>query len=843
MGLGRAIYPTTNILSQYYIICKQIEKDLKKTPALADEKENNNPFCQQANATLTASASLCLRPEKRRSRAPLFSIDEGFLFILLWIFFAFSIVPRRLILLYQKISYISTNRLTFFVIYHKILLKNIGKKLMKKLFNLRPILFFAISLCCGISTAYFFERKNLLFSIVFALGFAISLIAFFFIFTSKENKKRNGVLSICFAVFFVVGVLGFSVQLNQYSKANLDGHYYEVSGKVIDCNSTDVGASLVLGDVYIKGNRVGKIKYNVSVLIYGKTDVDIGDLIQFSAQLKDRTFAYEGKFNASDVERGIKYYTSISAEDVVISGKNLTIFEMVNLAIRNTLSIGLDKDEFAVGYALLTGNSSFMDRDVISSYRTAGVAHIFAVSGLHIGFLATALAFVLKKLKAKGMFKAVITTLVLLFYSGVCGFSASSLRATVMCSVALFARAKGERYDTISATSFAMILILLCSPVQLFSVGFQLSFGVVLGINLLSKPIARLFKFLPKKLADGLGVVLSAQIVVIPIMLYAFKEFSIISIIANLIFVPIVSVIFTLTMLGVILGLIFCAPVVTLFLSNYSFKFINLCIAFFDQNFFMVGGFSFGGAVIFYFASLIVASGIINLRKITKTITALTLALICFVMVTAFTSIESRATKVYVSGAENICATMILSGDENTLVVSDTSHVYSASRLKRIKNDSKESEIDNLILMGGYSVDIQVFLTKLHTVFSVKNVIYYGEKDALMEDVVKKSFKGIRINNVFDEEPLLIESFPCKFLMQGNALTGEIKGKSIVIFSAFKKGDVNFSDFSGGQEIMVCADRAEQILSRYSPQVKISYRQNGTYDNAENNGNMLFKIY
>ena len=714
---------------------------------------------------------------------------------------------------------------------------------MKKLFNLRPILFIAISLCCGISTAYFFERKNLLFSIVFCAGFVVSLALFFFVFTPKGNKKPNGVLSIIFALFFAIGVAGFSIQLNQYNDANLDGHYYEVTGKVVDCNVTDVGASIVVSDAYINGNRVGKIKYNISVIVYGKTDVDIGDLVKFSAQLKDRSYTYEGKFNASDVERGIKYYTNVSAEDLVITGKNLTIFERVNLAIRDTLFVGLDKDEFAVGYALLTGNSSFMDHDVITSYRTAGVAHIFAVSGLHIGFLATLLAFALKKLKLNGLLKALFTTLVLLFYSGICGFSASSLRATIMCSVALFARAKGERYDTLSAMSFAMILILLCSPVQLFSVGFQLSFGVVIGINLLSKPIARLFKFLPKKLADGLGVVLSAQIVAIPIMLYAFKQFSVISIIANLIFVPIVSVIFTLTMLGVLLGLIFCAPVVTLFLSNYSFKFINVCIAFFDQNFFMIGGFSFGGAVIFYFASLIVASGLINLRKITRTITAITLALICAVMVTISASVDSRATKIYVSGAENICATMILSNSETTLVVSDASHIYSASRLKRIKDDCGESEIDNLILMGGYSVDMQVFLTKLHTVFSVKNVIYYGEKYAVMEDVVKKSFKGIQIRNVFDETALSIESFPCEFMMQGNVLTGEIKGKSIAIFSAFNKGGVNFSDFSGGQEIMICADRAEQILSLYSPQVKISYRHSSTYDNAENNGNILFKIY
>ena len=50
--------PTENILTQYFAICKRIVKDFKKRPALADEKENNNPFYQQANAVPLASVSL-----------------------------------------------------------------------------------------------------------------------------------------------------------------------------------------------------------------------------------------------------------------------------------------------------------------------------------------------------------------------------------------------------------------------------------------------------------------------------------------------------------------------------------------------------------------------------------------------------------------------------------------------------------------------------------------------------------------------------------------------------------------------------------------------------------------
>ena len=81
------------------------------------------------NATLIAFASLLIIGwKKRQPRAPLFNIDDGFLYIILWIFFAFPIEPRRLILLYQKNQLYTTIRLTFFTVYYKILMKNIGNK-------------------------------------------------------------------------------------------------------------------------------------------------------------------------------------------------------------------------------------------------------------------------------------------------------------------------------------------------------------------------------------------------------------------------------------------------------------------------------------------------------------------------------------------------------------------------------------------------------------------------------------------------------------------------------------------------------------------------------------------
>ena len=713
---------------------------------------------------------------------------------------------------------------------------------MKKLFNLRPVLFIALNLCCGIAATYFFMRDKTVWGVFFCVSFFLSIILFFFVFTEKKFRKRNGIFALIFIFFFFSGGLTLYAQLSDYRDANLYNHYYELSGKVSSVSDTDSGKKLIIEDVFIDGNVTGKIKYNVAVFVYGHTAVDVGDVIKFSSTLADKSFIYEDLFNAQDVERKIKYTANVNADDIKVIGSDLTIFERINLFLRDTLKSGLDKDEFAVGYAMLTGNSNYIDDDVLSSYRTAGVAHIFAVSGLHIGFLAAVLVFALKKAPINAYLKAVIITAVLLLYSGICGFSASSLRATVMTAVALVAKASGDRYDGLSSTALSALLILIVSPVQLLCVGFQLSFVVVLGINLLSKPIEKLLGFLPQKVASALGVVLSAQIFSIPVSLVAFGEFSVIAVLANLIFVPVISVIFTATVILTLLGGIFSLAPIFLFPINYIFKFVNLCISVFDQPFFMLGGFILGGGIIAYYATAISACGLVNLKKTAKLITSVSTAVICLTCALIFSISDQNAVKLYVSGAEDVSATFIQSKTENVMIVSDVKHIYSTRRLARVATKSGKRNISALVFMGGYNVDMQVFMTKITNVYDVDAIYYYGEQDLGAESIIKRSFGKVEMKNFGDGERLPIKVFKCSFALEGKVIIGDIKGDKVAVFSSLPYENINFSSVQRQYDIMICHDRADALISRFKPTKGISYRYSNNYPNAESSGNMLVKI-
>ncbi len=713
---------------------------------------------------------------------------------------------------------------------------------MKKFINFRPILFIALSLCCGIASAHFFMLSKEEWGIFFIAVFIIPLIIYLCLFTKRETLAKNSIFSLIFLAFFVIGSLSFYFNLSDYNGANLSGNNYDVKAKIVQKYQTETGHKFILDNAQIHGNRKGKIKYKISLYVSGESEFDIGDVITFNANLNDNSILYEDRLNSNDIQRGIKYYANVSTGDIFKISTDLTIFERINLFMRQSLYNGLDLQEFSVGYALLTGNSNFMDNDLISSYRDAGVAHIFAVSGLHIGFLASVLIFIFKKIRLSSILKAIIITLCLLFYSGVCGFLASSLRATVMISVMLFARHSGNRYDGLSAVSLSAILILLFSPVQLFCVGFQLSFMVVIGIIVLAKPLAKLLKFLPKKLAISIGTVVSAQIFSLPICLYAFGKFSIVSVIVNLIFIPAVSFIFILTLSATIIGGIFSKSNVLLFPSNYIFKLFNILISAFDYKIFMVGGFVLGSAVITYYLLWFTLADMFNLKLKAKLIISILLSTVS-ITTTVFTNCsKDKTTAMYVTSCDSLSATYISDKHQKILIVSDAKYVYSTARLKKLTNKTGEARLDLLIIMGGFDVNLQEFITKMTSAYQINKVYYFGERKEQMEQICKVSFPKITLQNFADGKVMSSSNIDLSFAMNGRVMLSKIGSFNVAVFSKLSDEHLDFSIIDNRYDVMVCLDRADALLSRYSPRKAISYKYSDIYQNAESYGNICLKI-
>ncbi len=711
---------------------------------------------------------------------------------------------------------------------------------MKKFVNFRLILFLAVSLCLGTATAYFCVVKNLFLSLACPLSFIIAIILYLFYAFKNKDLVKGAIFSLLFSLVFVTGALNFDLRVNDYKNADLENHYFTIVGRVNQEKDTEYGKYLVLDKVNLDGVYKGDINYKVAVYVEGEVDYQIGNVIFFESTLFDKSIFYDEKFSSYDVVRGIKYTANVNAEEVYFVKDSPTIFQSINRLIKENLRSGYQGDEFSVAYAMLTGNDEYIAPETISSYRQAGVAHIFAVSGLHIGFVAFAIGFLLDKFKCNRSLKVFIIVPILIFYAGVCGFSASSIRATVMSAVLLSSSVFGVKYDKLTSLSLASIIILLISPIELFCAGFQLSFGVVFGMFTLSPVFSRLFKFLPSSLKNSISAVLSAQIASIPVSVMLFGEFSIIAVIANLILIPIVGIVFIAIWIGVILSSIFGAFQIFAFIPAKALYLINLLVTAFDYNAFIIGGFALGAFIVLIFLSMFILGGYLNLKSVLRYTTAFCLVVICTIGSVVTTLQVKGDANVYVSGKERISATIIEDKDESVLIISNLANEYSLSRLARAISQLNDSSIEIVVFLNGYSANYQAFLSKLYHYCTFKQILYYGEKDLFQENAVLKSFPFAKMRNI-KEEDVVLGNYSFSLKMDGFLVETLVREKKIAVLSKFS-ALVDYSVLAKDYYLLVAYSNVENVLAVSNPKNAVSYLGSSFASDAKTNGNVKYLI-
>ena len=203
-----------------------------------------------------------------------------------------------------------------------------------------------------------------------------------------------------------------------------------------------------------------------------------------------------------------------------------------------------------VAKALLLGQKEELDPTILKSFSSAGAMHVLAVSGLHVGIIMVLLQFIFKPLKR--VYKGRIYTLLILFfvwcYALITGFSPSVVRAAIMFSFIIIGRSM-ERDTSIYQSIFvAAFITLLIDPLNLFKVGFQLSFLAVIGIVSLQPRLYHLFYFKGKPLDYAwkiTSVSIAAQLATFPLGLYYFHQFPNLFFVSNLLVIPLAGCLLT----------------------------------------------------------------------------------------------------------------------------------------------------------------------------------------------------------------------------------------------------------------------------------------------------------
>ena len=247
--------------------------------------------------------------------------------------------------------------------------------------------------------------------------------------------------------------------------------------------------------------------------------------------------------------------------------------------IRKKLAHGLDallsEEDSGVLKAMLLGDKSGMTEEIKGLYQRTGIAHIVAVSGLHISLWGMAICRLLKRLHIPLALANFISFLFVVLYGMMTGSQASAIRSVIMFSLYLLAPVVNRTYDMLTAMMLSAAVLLMFRPAYVFYSGFLLSFGAVSGISLFMPWLTELYsppaiiddiilkeKNNMQKISDQITRFIRVSIMTslcvslfsLPIQLCFFYTFSVYSVFLNLLIAPFVSALMILGMVGAVLG-------------------------------------------------------------------------------------------------------------------------------------------------------------------------------------------------------------------------------------------------------------------------------------------------
>lgn len=213
--------------------------------------------------------------------------------------------------------------------------------------------------------------------------------------------------------------------------------------------------------------------------------------------------------------------------------------------------------------ALLLGQRQDMDTEVNNAYKDAGVLHILAISGLHFAVLFYVLMYMFKPLnrfQQRGKLIRLIAIITLMWsFAFITGLSASVVRSVVMFTIICIGQYINRQNSVYNSLIISMLVLLIAKPSFLFDAGFQLSYLAIFGI-VWFEPLYRRFSKSKYKVvnyvSDTLLVSLAAQIGVLPLSLYYFGRFPLLFLFANLIVIPLSSIILLLGLFVLLLNFI-----------------------------------------------------------------------------------------------------------------------------------------------------------------------------------------------------------------------------------------------------------------------------------------------
>ena len=270
-------------------------------------------------------------------------------------------------------------------------------------------------------------------------------------------------------------------------------------------------------------------------------------IIDSNSQLDNEVYLHHSIMEKM-INEQVEKYQKISSNNTNWIDKSINT---IKLAISENIENILEKEEAQIVKGLILGDTTALEDELKEKFQIANISHVLAVSGMHIVYIVIGIEVVFKKWLGKRYVKYVII-FGLVFYMSITGFTSSIVRAGIMGMMNIFAFLVYRKNDIWTSIAISLGIILIQNPYAITGVGLQLSYLGTIGIILFNKNIkqyldnvkwiknnirikrSKQISKIIENLKDMISVTLSAQLMILPIMLYHFNLIGIYFVITNI---------------------------------------------------------------------------------------------------------------------------------------------------------------------------------------------------------------------------------------------------------------------------------------------------------------------
>lgn len=426
----------------------------------------------------------------------------------------------------------------------------------------RPLVLILLFYICGILVGQYFQIP---------MTIVISSILVFLVFGLNNELRawrKNRIYFLVCIMFLGLLVFQYQAIKNRGNITELADRYVVLVGTIVE--EPDVRVDKVNYIVRFEDELTGEFKNQalkgclmVTVNRTGR-QFSYGDRVEIEGfpsipqeSGNPGEFSYRDYLQARGIQLTLKIWNGSDIRKVGQGKINALVDSSLRFkqALSSVLQKTMSHRDAGLMDGILFGSCGQIDPVSRNDFALTGVVHILSVSGYHVALLA-GLCMILANLAGLNRFgQAGLTIVITAVYTIMTGASPPAVRALIMAWVIILARNTGNRYDWSSSLSLAALAILGYNPLVLFNAGFQLSFLATWGIFYLAPLMQKRLAFLPY-VGQGVAVTLAAQIAVMPLTSYYFSYFSLVSVPANLVIVPLISLTMFTSGFAALMGLL-----------------------------------------------------------------------------------------------------------------------------------------------------------------------------------------------------------------------------------------------------------------------------------------------